>query len=509
MTALVRYITSGAWAMHRPTLDKFVNVVHRHMGRVKLTPEEVQAIVADRDGRKAALLDAPADATKPYYINGTVAVVPIEGVIARHASMVGGVSQPEGMSCGQIIDAMNAAADSGAKSILLDINSPGGMVSGIDDVVQAVREVGQRIPVVACSHDLMASAAYWVGSQARELFLGPVSAVGSIGVYEVVDDTSEAFAESGVRRLVIKKGRHKALGMDGVPVSEEDAAVLEAELDGVYRAFIKDVAHGRGVAFERSAKWADGRVHTGADAVVAGLADGVMSFSNVLRHMELTYGDAASVATVASTQSPIGAAANRPAVAEKSAMTKEQLLAAYPDVMGAYAADARAAARAEFDEEKEEEAKAKAAEEDEEEDDEPAAKSKKSKAKKAEDEEDEEEMAEDEEDDEKPAALKALRAATPTSLANGDALVLDSLEKGRSLAQHAAAVAKAVDAQPKARAKGADPVAHSTKTPAGTHPFMAAVEKLIAAGSTRADAIRAVAIKRPDLHSEYIEHINS
>jgi ClpP class serine protease len=74
-------------------------------------------------------------------------------------------------------------ADDKIKSILLDINSPGGSTDlipemAVADPAGAPREAGRRDG----EHDA-ASAAYWLGSQASEFVVTPSGKVGSIGVF--------------------------------------------------------------------------------------------------------------------------------------------------------------------------------------------------------------------------------------------------------------------------------------------------------------------------------------
>jgi hypothetical protein len=98
---------------------------------------EIQAIyLAHARGEKADLaaiearLGKPlANETKPYTIDQGVAILPIEGIIARRANMFMDIS---GGASTQIVqrDLQAALQDPAVHSILLAIDSPGGSVDG-------------------------------------------------------------------------------------------------------------------------------------------------------------------------------------------------------------------------------------------------------------------------------------------------------------------------------------------------------------------------------------------
>ena len=67
----------------------------------------------------------------------------------------------------QVLEAVRlAAADDSIESILLDIDSPGGSVAGVPELAEAVAEASKKKPIYAWTGGRMASAAYWVASQA-------------------------------------------------------------------------------------------------------------------------------------------------------------------------------------------------------------------------------------------------------------------------------------------------------------------------------------------------------
>ena len=75
-----------------------------------------------------------------------------------------------------------AAADSSIGAIVLNIDSPGGSVYGVEELADKIYKARGTKPVYAVANSLAASAAYWIGSAASQLYVTPSGEVGSIGV---------------------------------------------------------------------------------------------------------------------------------------------------------------------------------------------------------------------------------------------------------------------------------------------------------------------------------------
>ena len=168
-----------------------------------------------------------------------VAVLPLVGVILPRNDWYGTSAQGfTGIVRGLITDERVSA-------VVLDVHSPGGMVYGVPEAASAVRDLAAVKPVVAVANSLAASAAYWIASQARVVVGVPSSDVGSIGVYLVHTDVSEANRRSGVKVSVIKAGENKAVGNPFEPLTDGGRASLQQSVDDLYDLFVGDVAKGR------------------------------------------------------------------------------------------------------------------------------------------------------------------------------------------------------------------------------------------------------------------------
>jgi signal peptide peptidase SppA len=185
-------------------------------------------------------------------------------------SELSGATSVEGLRA----DFRTAMADPDVARIVFDVDSPGGSVEGIEELGEEIRAARGQKPMTAVANYLMASAAYWLASQADEIVASPSSLVGSIGVYAVHQDWSGAYEQAGVKPTLIKAGKYKAEGIDFEPLSEDAIAHFQESVDDSYEAFTAAVAKGRDTtpAAVRSG-YGEGRALTARRAKAEGLVD--------------------------------------------------------------------------------------------------------------------------------------------------------------------------------------------------------------------------------------------
>lgn len=304
----LRWAQGVQWAMHDPVLRSLMAVLSRHADGQTISETELQQIVAVRDRRMESRAEGrPADEQEGLQVlDGGIALVPVQGVIAKYASQVNQVSQPRGTSTEAVSRSLREALGrEDVRAILLDIESPGGAVSGVDELAEEIRSAREHKPVFAIADGMAASAAYWIGSQAQEFAATRGSSVGSIGVYTPIVDSSGAAAEDGVKVHLVRSAGGKGIGMPGVEVSESDLAEVQREVNAFAGLFVDAVAAGRGFGREKAEKLADGRIYLGGEARKQGLIDMVASFEGFVAHIreqlegvEGTADEAAVVVTV-------------------------------------------------------------------------------------------------------------------------------------------------------------------------------------------------------------------
>lgn len=261
----------------------------RHMGVWVAEPKWFAATVAAiKAGTYAAR--SRADEDDPAYVltSDGIAVIEMNGPISKGRSKFGGVSS---------VDLRGALREIGKnaeiKGALLHIDSPGGMAAGTYDAAADVSALNAQKPVYAHIDDLGASAAYWIASQARRVSAGPMSQVGSIGVYAVVEDTSQMYEMQGIKVHVVSTGPYKGAFVDGAPIQDEHLQDLRNEVERINEFFQADVSRGRAGKIGDMSSVTDGRTYFAKEARALGLLDSVDSLDGALAELRREIGQIA------------------------------------------------------------------------------------------------------------------------------------------------------------------------------------------------------------------------
>jgi capsid assembly protease len=237
-------------------------------GRV-FTDEELAVIRAATEESRALRLSEARE-------GGAVATIPLKGVLTPQVSLFamlfgGGSSLNRFRS-----DLKSAAANPDVSHIVMDIDSPGGLVDQIPETAAEIRQAKTQKPVTAVANTLAASAAYWLGSQASEFVVTPSGEAGSIGVYSIHKDLSGMHEKMGVVPTIIKAGKRKIEGNPFESLTDEAQQGIQEAVNDYYSLFTRDVARGRGVSTADVREgYGEGRTLTARRAVQAGLVDRV------------------------------------------------------------------------------------------------------------------------------------------------------------------------------------------------------------------------------------------
>jgi len=168
-------------------------------------------------------------------------------------------------------------------SIVLDLDSPGGQVGGIEELANEIYQARSQKPVTAVANGLAASAAYWLASAAGELVVTPSGEVGSIGVFAIHEDYSAMLDKAGVKVSLIAAGKYKTEGNPFEPLGEEAQVAVQGVVNDYYDMFTRAVARGRGVSqADVVAGFGEGRVVMAEQAVRLGMADRVATIDEVI-----------------------------------------------------------------------------------------------------------------------------------------------------------------------------------------------------------------------------------
>lgn len=208
-----------------------------------------------------------------------IAIVPVSGILLHHKTWL--EEYWDVRSYESLQEDLEQALDNAAVSaIVLDINSPGGLVSGCFDFCDWLKAQRGRKPIYAIARDHAYSAAYAVAACADKLFVAQAGGVGSIGVKCEHYDISGMLAEWGVKITEIVAGAKKNLCSIYQPLSDEGRAEIQASIDSAYDIFVRHVAEGRGIT-EDTVRGTEAGCFEAPAAISLGLADGVSTLDDV------------------------------------------------------------------------------------------------------------------------------------------------------------------------------------------------------------------------------------
>lgn len=249
-------VVSATWCIMPETFTAIVNAV--------LDVEPLAMPIRDMED------EDDEDAAASSDIEST-RVIPVVGILGKHLSALE-------MACGGCsvdrVSAMLADADndSECQSIVLQINSPGGIVTGIPELAAQIADVATRKPVVAFTDYQCCSAALWLASQATAFYSTGSAQVGSVGAYIALLDETRRMELAGDKMNVIAAGKFKTMGASFKAMTDEERAMFQARVDAITMAFKSAVTARRTIAAENL----EGQVFTGEEALVNGMVDGLL-----------------------------------------------------------------------------------------------------------------------------------------------------------------------------------------------------------------------------------------
>lgn len=171
--------------------------------------------------------------------------------------------------------------DYAVTSIVLDIDSGGGYVAGLDGITETIYQSAK--PVETFVSGDMYSAAYWLGASTSKVTASKQSGIGSIGVYVVHTEESGWLERYGEKVSLFRSGKWKAAFNSFMPLTDDEKQRLQEGVDESASIFFNHVAAQRNVDAKTVKGW-EGDVFTAVKAKELGLideiADSVSTSSN-------------------------------------------------------------------------------------------------------------------------------------------------------------------------------------------------------------------------------------
>lgn len=271
---IIAGMKSSPWLITEESLQVIVDIVNMRLSGQAFTDEEIKVRLeaADPDERENGRIQ----------IGGGVGVISMYGPMFPKSNLMTEISGATSLESFRN-DLASLVENDAVKQIVLDMDTPGGNAAMVPETGQAIHEAGQIKPVYALANTLAASGGLWLGTQATKFFATESGKVGSLGVYNVIEDNSVADEREGRKVKFIHAGKFKTAGNPHEPLSAEAEAYIQEYVDELHTAFIDAVAKGRNLEPEYVRDtFGDAKLYSAAKATEIKMIDGIITFDELV-----------------------------------------------------------------------------------------------------------------------------------------------------------------------------------------------------------------------------------
>ncbi len=166
-----------------------------------------------------------------------------------------------------------ARKDKNVKAIVLRIDSPGGNALTSELIWREIELTKKVKPVVVSMGNYAASGGYYIACNADKIFAEENTITGSIGVFGMLPNFSQATNKIGINTEIVKTHENASGYSPFKPLDENYRGFAQEGVEKIYSTFVNRVATGRKMTFEQVDAIGQGRVWTGSDAIKIGLVD--------------------------------------------------------------------------------------------------------------------------------------------------------------------------------------------------------------------------------------------
>lgn len=250
---MLNILTEYPWAITETELQSIIKLI-----------DKFDITTATRTGYETT----PAERVQ---IINDIAILNIKGSIFRYSNVFTdfyNLTTVENL----IIDVNYIKNLKGLRGVIIYTDSGGGQANGISEAAGIIKSI--NLPKKTYIAGSCASACYWLGSISDEIIINRTGIAGSIGaMLEVVDDT-QFLEKYGIKKTVYKSE---------VSPNKNSDKELQTLVNRLGEEFVNDVANNRKVSFDTVINnFGKGGLFVGKDTVIAGLADKVGTFEEVL-----------------------------------------------------------------------------------------------------------------------------------------------------------------------------------------------------------------------------------
>ena len=248
-------------------LDKVKADVARHE---LMACHDLQGQLAAIDVKALAVMGTDNE-TPSYSVDNRTATIKIRGLLIPSASRDYGGWVTGYNYINQYLAKANN--DPFVDEIILDIDSGGGYVKGLDDVIETIANLSKPITTYASGD--MYSGAYYLGSSTDNITAEKDSGIGSIGVFVVHSEESKALEKWGETYSIFRSGKWKGAFNWFSPLAKHEKERLQQGVDEAASLFFNHVAYKRNLDAMTIADW-QGDTFSATKAKELGLIDEIV-----------------------------------------------------------------------------------------------------------------------------------------------------------------------------------------------------------------------------------------
>ena len=284
----LRLPAPGTNVAHQLLADFICSPVSMRADRFGATVEKLHGLTQGRGGESLAsqmqaltaqLGDMGEDECMPweepiYEIEAGVAIVKITGPLVK------GYDEFTCWYYGMMsIDALQEAlreltVDANVRAVVLELNTPGGMSTGMAEVADLIRALDALKPVFAFTSDMAASNGYRIAAACRAILTTRSAVLGCISTYIALYDRSEYLAQLGIKLELFRDGSLKGIGVLGKTLTDAERKFLQGSVERSGAVF-KDLV--RQMRADVKEETMQGQWFDGEEAITLGLADLVVT----------------------------------------------------------------------------------------------------------------------------------------------------------------------------------------------------------------------------------------
>jgi protease IV len=173
----------------------------------------------------------------------------------------------------RLLEAFKQIEERQFPALLLRIDSPGGTVADSHEIYCALKQLQQKMQIVASFGNISASGGVYISMGAHKIVTNPGTITGSIGVILRGNNLEKLLDRVGVSFKVIKSGPYKDILSFDRELSPEEQVILQDLIDSTYNQFTGIIAENRNLPIAQVRSFADGRIFSGEQALALGTVD--------------------------------------------------------------------------------------------------------------------------------------------------------------------------------------------------------------------------------------------